>query len=989
MNIWTHDFIKYAFKIFLTILILIIYIFSAQGLIFLFQDWLLCPDVLEDLTKLFGDNSRLSGGNAFKLLFERKLRKINKDAPSEIRRQQLNDLLNVVRCCVHDYVPNNIKSAVKKSKCPKGMGIEAIVELQNILKDYYEELGIVLEVAIDSFVCGQCKGIAFSLFDGEEVATNCKDCKKDMECRGPCVILTSKEQMKLAWEMTKQGGIYSLATAFLDHQPGRTVNLTTLNCAVYDWNVQQMASLFLSHSKAEDQWSVCFALQYFDVIMKKYIGAEKYFKPYGFTTDNAGGLLCGLRAKFGSNIAVRTCKFHFVYSAYQKCGNYIGTTGDKIKFLRLIFALVDAENASQFEKYSDNFEKWMNEKKSRKEGLSNWYEFWYNSRALWSNGFADQNLANTNLVECLQAKYSKKNLMKNLPLDQSIIYGISDAMLYQTRLFETIKGKYKGYGPSKEVLETRKLNEQLRRVKMTAFTKEDLNEIMDILGLPKHSEEESDDALSGKEISVSDIESQCDEISEIDSKRDRTKRKLGALLNSPIINEVEKKRKVVETNMLNENSAHIYKEKTPKKKDLNNLRKPGRPKGTKRKIFLSRHMTEDQDTIDERVIESSTTSTVDKILNIQRKKITKRKAEETNKPGSPKRRIVNLVDSETFGYSLRNHYLTSLKKAYRDRNIHSISHIHNYSFKLEKLTQAENPKRVTGRFKNQRDSTYFVDFQNEEVICSCLDYVTILEKYQDRVCKHIASILLKCNIPKFVKFNGSRTYKRNTYKEVLEILSTFKKEQAIVDPMTISENQDDQPDDYLDSSFSVSQVNSPFKQLDGMENVNDLLSDVDVLNWSAEDIDVPAGPNDYITEENPMKIGNKMISNSERGPFSNIGMALQTADINEWFVEIYSDTGSPRCRSIHCKRKLNKNQACLRTDVVCTYNNRKTGEKYLTVDKMRFCLNNWCHENSDPLKMKYKRFERMTELSLQFISNENKEKVKALFVNSDVMLIQS
>ena len=76
-------------------------------------------------------------------------------------------------------------------------------------------------------------------------------------------MLTSKEQIKLAWEMTKEGGIYSLATAFLDHQPGRTVNLTTLNCAVYDWNVQQMASLFLSHSKAEDTWSVCFAFQYF------------------------------------------------------------------------------------------------------------------------------------------------------------------------------------------------------------------------------------------------------------------------------------------------------------------------------------------------------------------------------------------------------------------------------------------------------------------------------------------------------------------------------------------------------------------------------------------------------------------------------------------------------------------------------------------------------------------------------------------------------
>ena len=165
----------------------------------------------------------------------------------------MTDLMNVVRCCVHDYVPNNIRSAVRKSKCPKGMGIEAVVELQNILKDYYDDIGIILEVTIDSLICGKCKGIDFSYLDGEEISTKCKSCKIEMESRGPMVMLSSKEQIKLAWEMSKSDGVYSLATAFLDHQPGRTVNLMTLNCAVYDWNVQEMASLelFLTHSKGE------------------------------------------------------------------------------------------------------------------------------------------------------------------------------------------------------------------------------------------------------------------------------------------------------------------------------------------------------------------------------------------------------------------------------------------------------------------------------------------------------------------------------------------------------------------------------------------------------------------------------------------------------------------------------------------------------------------------------------------------------------------
>ena len=191
------------------------------------QDWLLCPEVLDDLTKLFEDNSKLSGGNAFRLLFERKLRKIKTNAPSEVRRQQIADLLNVVKACVHDYVPNNIRSAVRKSKCPKGMGIEAVVELQNILKDYYEDIGIILEVAIDTFICARCGHIEYSYVNDEEIDTNCKECKIEMEGRGPMIMLTSKEQIKLAWEMTKKDGVYALATAFLDHQPGRTVHLTT------------------------------------------------------------------------------------------------------------------------------------------------------------------------------------------------------------------------------------------------------------------------------------------------------------------------------------------------------------------------------------------------------------------------------------------------------------------------------------------------------------------------------------------------------------------------------------------------------------------------------------------------------------------------------------------------------------------------------------------------------------------------------------------
>ena len=167
--------------------------------------------------------------------------------------------------------------------------------------------------------------------------------------------------------------------------------------------------------------------------------------------------------------------------------------------------------------------------------------------------------------------------MKNLPLDQSIIYGISDAMLYQTRLFEVVKGKYKGFGPNKAVLETRKCNEQLRRVKETAFTHDDLNEVFELLGLPK------DDCEDNLEMTDSEREDD-DSIDEAVTKGN--KRKLDVLANSPLLNELKKRRKVLENNQLNETSPHTFKEKTPQKKDLKDLRNQGAQRDLKGKYIL-------------------------------------------------------------------------------------------------------------------------------------------------------------------------------------------------------------------------------------------------------------------------------------------------------------------------------------------------------------------------------------------------------------------
>ena len=149
----------------------------------------------------------------------------------------------------------------------------------------------------------------------------------------------------------------------------RAESMTTFNVAFYDWQVRQMSMLFMVHCQSDDQLAVFAAFSLFQERLQDYLGNEKIFKPYGFYTDNAGGILCGLKLFFGDSLIVRTCKFHFQYSCYQVLCNAIGENNDKIIFLRYAFALMDAPNASQIESYANEMEKWMKKSKAREKAL--------------------------------------------------------------------------------------------------------------------------------------------------------------------------------------------------------------------------------------------------------------------------------------------------------------------------------------------------------------------------------------------------------------------------------------------------------------------------------------------------------------------------------------------------------------------------------------------------------------------------------------------
>ena len=106
---------------------------------------------------MFEQNSKLSAAQAFKMLFENKMKKIEHDAPIEVKRSQIKDLMKVVHIAIQDHGINKIKSNVVKAKTPHGSGIEAVLEIKKMLIEHYDELGVILEVALDTFVCLNCK----------------------------------------------------------------------------------------------------------------------------------------------------------------------------------------------------------------------------------------------------------------------------------------------------------------------------------------------------------------------------------------------------------------------------------------------------------------------------------------------------------------------------------------------------------------------------------------------------------------------------------------------------------------------------------------------------------------------------------------------------------------------------------------------------------------------------------------------------------------
>ena len=902
------------------------------------QDWVLDPKVLEDLGNLFKTNSSLTSAAAFNNLLNEKFNAIMREDNTITRRAHFEDLLAVVNGCTFDHVPKNIKAKVIKAKTPNGTGIEAIMKLKEKVDEAYDTLGIAMEVVIDSYVCEKCYEVVYSTSEGEEMETKC--CGDSMVQTGASVMVTSKEQMKIALEMSKKDGIFSRSTAFADHQPGRCDPMNTFNLAMYDHTLMEMASLFMAHTMSEDQYSVSFQFKLFDDLLQKFNGSGAKFDPFGFCSDQGGGLVCGIRNYFGPDKPHRTCKFHFIYSAYQYCGNSIGDHADKIVFLKFSYALSDASTVFLFAKVSEEFWNWILKLETRYKQLKNWWNWWFNCRTRWSQAFTNPTLAETNQVEAIQAKYSKKNGMKNLSLLHSVIGAVGDSLKYTNRLYELAKGKYRGRGPSQGVLESRELVKQMERVKNIALSTSDLHEIFDSLGLPFNAEHVIGD--------ISDVDERSLPKNYVSSPLIRESSERGKVLNSFTPSPISK--------------STFHKKSLPKKLDFKGkARKPGRPPGSKSKKFVSRWSSndfvdddEDPDMSDESddVAEKLFAETAGEIFDSDDEfgcELTEVLSETEKRPDKsmPNEVLFNLdlddVDrqiqieggiktfqnGDTEGSSrLRQrlfdtiHFNSRKQRAYNEQKNYTVQQIDLSSYNV--IKKDESHYQRSNKIRK-------VEFNIREVLCSCEDYTKIrYQKNSNEVCKHIALIILKCDPGISDLYYGTHKLTNKDAKNLQSILETFSSSRKIENPS----------------------VEKPKERKNKKTNKAEKLSKFSTLQFP------------------------------QKGLFETKEQALGDAPENPWYAEKYSVGGHPKCRT--CSKPIQQLQNCLRTDVAyCIVLPTNTnGWWSLKSDIIRFCLNDVCHRNLPRSKLKNKKFDKMKKLSLKHIDPENKEVVTNIFVDS-------
>jgi hypothetical protein len=339
--------------------------------------------IIEELTELFKTNPDITPSRAYKSLLEKKIRE----------KKGYHEILKVVQCFTFDHKSKNLKASVKRGLNYNASDLPSILELEKLVTEM-PELQLVMKVATDSYYCENCNSSKVATSEDQMLTRECSSCSQDMVNTGPIVLLTSVDQIKTAEQMTKEDGAFHYSTLFLDHQNGRCIDWDTMNTYVYDHQIQSISSIFTAHTKTEDRFSVSICFKLFDELYKDVLGTEEDFRPHGFSSDNAGGIIAGLQLHFGQEILFRSCGFHFLYGAFNHCSNAIGSRSSQVRFLRFSVKLLEAATITKFEMLYSLFRKWIEKSKSRRKKLKPWLNWWVTRKTQWATAYTALSLGN-------------------------------------------------------------------------------------------------------------------------------------------------------------------------------------------------------------------------------------------------------------------------------------------------------------------------------------------------------------------------------------------------------------------------------------------------------------------------------------------------------------------------------------------------------------------------------------------------------------------
>ena len=204
------------------------------------------------------------------------------------------------------------------------------------------------------------------------------------------VFKTSKFQMGLAFQMDrKKSNLLSTEYCHFDGKADRCPGYTTLVASVFHPILHQMCPLAIMEAEGESGLHVKMFWELFQKALREYTGKDSVdFSPFGFISDEGGGIWKGLTEVFSSEIMANSvsCEFHFKQNV-NRLSKSIPDKKDRKRFKKLAFQLLESVTVTGYHQTLNLLENFIQDKKEERKQLSNWLKWWDSRRIHWSRAF--------------------------------------------------------------------------------------------------------------------------------------------------------------------------------------------------------------------------------------------------------------------------------------------------------------------------------------------------------------------------------------------------------------------------------------------------------------------------------------------------------------------------------------------------------------------------------------------------------------------------